>query len=72
MNKTYTSTLPSAVFEWLNHTAQEMGITKKKIILTALKHYQTELKRKKMAQGFQQAAQDKDILQLTDSHDFSL
>jgi hypothetical protein len=71
MNITYTSTLPETIMDWVQETAKQFKTTKKSIILEALTLYQTELKKKKMAAGFKRASQDKDILVLTQSHDFN-
>jgi predicted transcriptional regulator len=63
---TFTSTLPDDLLTLLGEKAQKMAMPKNKLIENALRLYLEYLERAEYIKSYQQAATDKDILQIAE------
>lgn len=64
---TYTSTLSPRLMSWLDAYASKEGISKKAVIEQALTLYQIQVKKKNLAQMFQAASGDAEMMSLAEA-----
>ena len=63
---TFTSTLSSKLMDWLDRYVEKEGVTKRSVIETALKLYQAQQKKKKLALMFTELNQDEETFGLAE------
>ncbi len=66
MNISYTSTLPVSLAQWIENVSKKRKVTKKEIIVRALRHYQEKTKKEELQETFQRVRQDKSILAMAE------
>jgi uncharacterized hydantoinase/oxoprolinase family protein len=66
-NVTYTSTLPSIVMEEVAAYAKKRNVSKNKVIEIALKKLFVEELQKDLKETFENALQDKDLLEMAEA-----
>ena len=63
---TFTSTLSPDLSNWLKQSAKNLHTTKRQILEEALNRYKNFLKSQELQKSFQRAANDNEIIQMTE------
>jgi hypothetical protein len=66
MSTTFTSTLPDDLLTLLGQKAKKLSMPKNKLIENALRLYLEHLEKAEYIKSYQQAANDKDMLQIAE------
>ena len=63
---TFTSTIAPEIIKWVDEVAKAKKLTRRSVLEDAVKRYRHELTRQYLKEGFQRAANDPDIIELTE------
>ena len=65
--KNFTTTLPSSTLSWLDDVAQEKKLPKNRILEDALRMYQAEYSRQRVAESYRNASDDAEMIELANA-----
>ena len=63
---TFTTTIEPSLLQWLTEMAKQQHTTKRQLLESALREFKVNQTKSSMSQGFQRAAEDLEILELSE------